>query len=454
MMSSLESIFYKKFIYRFIYLFKRKTIWKNLNNINNNSLLDKEIIKQKQLEFLKNQVLYCYNNIDFYEHRLKKSGFDIYHDFSIEYFRQKVPILEKNELRNYLKHQIRPKRPKNLVKRQTSGSSGNPIVLYKDNEAVSFIDAAMHRNFSWYGIDVGDRRGHFWGGASGLTNKLKYTARDYLTNWRRFNCFELSESSILKYHKVLKKFRPKYMYGYAKCVYEFASFALDLGLSLDCPPSVVIVTGEKIYSEHKKVISQFFKAPVAEEYGCTECGIIAFECSHGGMHIMSDMLHVETISDKINSESSDNSGSIVISELHGSHFPLLRYRIGDRGGLSEKTCDCGINFPLIEEVMGRDDDYIHCMDGTKIDAYCIEYSIQNIPATLGVVNQIKGRQAANYDVIVNVSGDFLDRTAWESRFNFEIKKHLNNLKVEVSFDDAIEREASGKLKFFESEIKS
>lgn len=451
---NLDQFFFKNFVYKPICWFVRKKIWKSYELLLLNSRCTLEELHEKQLHLLREQVVYCYNNISFYRSRFDSAGFDVNSKFSFEYFCRNTPLLEKKDIRDNIDSNLSSCDKRRLTKRQTSGSTGNPLVLYKDDEAMSFIDAAMHRNFSWYDIDVGDRRAHYWGFGAGFKGRFKFILRDYLTNWRRFNCFELSETNIRKYHKCLERFRPKYVYGYAKCIFEFTISSQKLGLSVKHPLSVVVVTGEKIYGKQKKIISEYFNAPVAEEYGCTECGIIAFECPQGGMHLMSDMLLVETVKDSPFLATKGIGGSIVVSELRGRFFPLIRYRIGDIGVLSERQCSCRLPFPLIEEIQGREDDYIHHPDGTKIDAYCIEYSIQNVSKKLGIVNKVKGKQLPNFDIVIFVVGVFPDKESWQDVFLREIDHYLKGLPVKVVFVDDLPREESGKLKFFHSEFTS
>ncbi|HFD32749.1 MAG TPA: phenylacetate--CoA ligase family protein [Gammaproteobacteria bacterium] len=448
---SIEQALYKNLIFRTYYSFNRKTIWNYIDKLSYNCNLSRKQATDNQEMLFRKQIEYCYNNIPFYKKRFDDAGFHISDNWSYAEFAEKVPVLEKYEIEDALARLIPESKGQGLVKRQTSGSTGTPLIVFKDNLAASFIDAAMHRNFLWYNIKIGDRRAHFWGGGGSRKQYLRYIFRDFLTNWRRFNCFELSKSSVLKFHSILERFRPKYLYGYAKCIYEYVCYAQELGLSLCHIPSVVVITGEKIYADQKNIIRSFFHAPVAEEYGCTECGIIAFECPQGGMHIMSDMLFVETVREQLPTKPGV-AGSVVLTELRGNFFPLIRYRIGDTAILTESSCTCNLPFPLIEEIQGREDDYIICPDGSKIDAYCIEYCIQQIPDKLGKVSNVKGTQTLQSEIDIMVAGEFVDWAAWKKDFLEKIKNYLPGIKVNLQLMDGISRNLSGKMQFFESTL--
>jgi len=452
---NINSKCYKYFVYRPIYFFRKEPVWRNLPALLKNCTKSSDEIISEQYILIRKQVKWCYNNIGFYQTRFDDAGFNVNIDWTLDDFSRNVPVLEKADVRN-LFQEIDTKNSRiKLAKRQTSGSTGVPVIIYKDMEGLSYIDSAMHRNFLSYGIDIGDRRAHFWGGGSNWKDKARIYFRDLLTNWVRFDCFELSQFMIKKYHQRLNSFGPQYIYGYGKCIYEFVRFSNQLGIRPRFPSvKVVSLTGEKVTYSQKKIISAYFDAPVAEEYGCTECGVIAFECVEGALHTMADIIYVETVDDNNKQADPGTAGSIVLTELRGALLPLLRYRIGDIGTLSNRKCDCGLSFPIIENIQGRDDDYILCPDGTKIDAYCIEYSIKNVGDKLGVVKQVKGLQRTSTELEIMIVGDFNNAIQWRISFEKELHKYLKQIKIVVVFVDAIPKQSSGKLKFFESSIQN
>ncbi len=59
-------------------------------------------------------------------------------------------------------------------------------------------------------------------------------------------------------------------------------------------------------------------------------------------------------------------GEIVITDLDNYVFPLIRYKIGDLGILTERVCTCGINLPLLEKVEGRVFDLIIGVNGNTV----------------------------------------------------------------------------------------
>ena len=59
-------------------------------------------------------------------------------------------------------------------------------------------------------------------------------------------------------------------------------------------------------------------------------------------------------------------GQLVVTGLLAEEMPLIRYRIGDRGALSDELCSCGRGLPLLQSIEGRSDDLILTPDGRRV----------------------------------------------------------------------------------------
>ena len=115
-----------------------------------------------------------------------------------------------------------------------------------------------------------------------------------------------------------------------------------------------------LYDFQRRNIEKSFKTPVFNRYGCREVGHIASECpAHKGMHYDADRLIIEIVDDEGNTCPPNTVGNIVITDLNNYVFPLIRYKIGDMGSLSDDTnCECGCTFPKIRKIEGRSFDII------------------------------------------------------------------------------------------------
>ncbi len=117
-------------------------------------------------------------------------------------------------------------------------------------------------------------------------------------------------------------------------------------------------------------IEETWKAKVYTHYGLTEtCYGLAVQCpKRHGMHLRDEDFYLEII-DPLTKEvlPPGEKGEIVISSLHPSPLPLIRYRTGDCGCLSQVPCPCGQAGWTLKEVYGRLDNLkspinIHLLD--------------------------------------------------------------------------------------------
>src|SRR5690606_22120872 len=103
----------------------------------------------------------------------------------------------------------------------------------------------------------------------------------------------------------------------------------------------------------KAYISEHFGCRVVDEYGCTESGIIAFECPEGNRHIAGHNLYVEIIDPATGKVvPTGEHGEVVITELHARAMPIIRYRVGDLARISTEKCRCGRATPVIADIVG------------------------------------------------------------------------------------------------------
>jgi len=109
-----------------------------------------------------------------------------------------------------------------------------------------------------------------------------------------------------------------------------------------------------LYPEVRARIEEVFRAPVFNRYGSREVGDIACNCvKNQGLHIIPNIHYIEILDKQGKEVKTGVRGEIAVTILTNYTMPLIRYKIGDRGILSEKECSCGRGFPLLEKVEGR-----------------------------------------------------------------------------------------------------
>ena len=110
-----------------------------------------------------------------------------------------------------------------------------------------------------------------------------------------------------------------------------------------------------------------FGCKVFSYYGNTErCGFIA-QCEKGNLHLKLQHSYVELIKDRNTLKTSGKEGRIVCTNFGNYATTFIRYDVGDLIKLSgNRNCICKKGGILVENIMGRTDDYIITPEGRLV----------------------------------------------------------------------------------------
>lgn len=408
----------------------------------------------RQWKQLKEMLSYAYDNIPYYRkafasHNVCPSDIRSKDDLL------KLPVLSRDDVKSNAEKLRNPSILGRTYTRQTSGSSGSPLHLSKDRECITAMDAVMFRNYGWYGIQMGQKEGRFWGSPLTAKGAAKVKLKDGLMNRVRFSPFDISDSACQAFIRKLRRFVPDYIYGYAQTIVRFSEFVVrhDIDLS-DLPIRVVIVTGEMINDGQIALVEQAFKCLVSNEYGCTEVGIIGMTCPDKRMHVMSDNLLVEFVKDGRHAQPGE-AGEIVVTELYGKLMPLIRYRVGDIGYFDDGLCTCGRGLPLLGGIVGRNDEFIICPDGRQIDPIIFEYILTEIPPRYGKVRQFRITQEPGWILNVEIvyEGALIDDMVAVVQRKLQTAVGAE-FRIAFRSTESLQAEASGKLRCFVSKVRN
>ena len=113
-----------------------------------------------------------------------------------------------------------------------------------------------------------------------------------------------------------------------------------------------VVAGESLSGARRDDISNLWGGKaVIEDYGSTETGSLAGECSARHLHIWNDRLYFEVL-DESGRAFPTGTGSLVVTPLYREAMPMIRYNLEDQVRISASACICGSLAPRIE-VFGR-----------------------------------------------------------------------------------------------------
>lgn len=388
-----------------------------------------------QFEKLKDLLVFASEYSEYYKTLFQTIGFNPTSMTSLDELK-KLPIVSKNELIQHSKEIQSTFDFNKLIYSETSGTSGQPLTMYRNEEWDSHNRAAMFRGYSWHGIKPWDRNGYFWGYNFSFSQRVKTQVLDYLQN--RFRIFNYSDESIIRFTKKLKN--TKYIHGYSSMIYEVAKRVNQLGLEGQFDLKMIKGTSEKIYPSYQNEVQKAFGKKIISEYGAAESGIIAFECAHGSMHLNMEGVILE-----------DVDGEAVVTNLLSKSFPIIRYKLGDYIQLASKEfkCQCGMHAPVLLDIEGRVGKKI-IGKSTNYPSLTFYYVFKNLVLNHDVTLNYQAIQTVPGEVFLKIEQDFNEQS--HKLLLIEIKKYFGtDIDFTIKFGEKLHT-MDGKLKDFITQL--
>lgn len=398
-------------------------------------ILQKE--RDKQIKFIVN---YAYKNNKFYHDLYKLNKVRI---SKIRGFKDltKLPIVEKKDLQEHSNILLSNQNGKYLqiqdykkgIIRRTGGSTGNPLHVYFDEKAWDFSESIYARSLLGTGYDP---------------REILVNSNPFLIPKKRwFNKIGLFRKDFIPVEANNKE-TLKSLYSYKK-PFTFYTYPTVLrNLSSDFNPKKakinrIISTGELLDEKVKSELESKFECSIHNHYGSMECNRIAWECNKNeGMHLDIDSLGIEFIK---NGEhiTEGESGQVILTNLHSSSFPLIRYNQGDFAKPIRDKCSCGRNLPIVKELLGRDNDFIKLENKSRISPIPFDVVLSRI----GGVSQFKLVQKSIklFEIFLIPNGKV---KISEDKISKEIQNLLrtNNFSINFKYVENIPRSKGGKLR--------
>jgi phenylacetate-CoA ligase len=272
----------------------------------------------------------------------------------------KLPLLDRPTLRATMLDRAAKAPPVAVIRKVTSGSSGQPVEVVYNAESRHWRDAIRWRGYGWGGYRIGMRAMHYWGFVPQAgTTWWKQTKTKVDRLFKRdlyIDCTPRGEAALLDVVAKLRAFKPEVMVAYASGAGALARFINDRGLR-DWEDIPVLTGAEGLLPHDRQEIVKAF-GDAFDTYGCREVMLMASECPrHAGMHTSMENLIVEVVvreGDTVRAARPGETGEVVITDLHNLACPMIRYVNGDLAVAGEdERCVCGRGLSRIREIQGR-----------------------------------------------------------------------------------------------------
>ena len=331
-----------------------------------------------------------------------------------------------------------------VVHKTTGGSTGQPVTVAKDPGAVSFERAATWSFYQSYGIEIGSRCVRFWGTPTTANRAARAFFADLASNRITLSAFGVGDREMERHWMRCKDYQAPFFYGYSSMLAAFAQYVEEHGLDgSSCGVKAIVSTSEVMTEVHRNLLQRVFKATIRDEYGCGEFGPIAYECEAGLLHVASNNVVVEVITDDGRAARVGESGRLIVTDLNNLAMPLIRFNVGDFAELGG-NCTCGRTGKTLVKIWGREYDFLELPDGRKYHGEFLMYLFEDL-STAGVrINQFQVIQDRDLSVSIRIVGSGVPSEIAARAVEAEARRRLPGVAVSCVVVEEIERRASGK----------
>jgi phenylacetate-CoA ligase len=431
---------------------RRRNIVSHLKELSPAPYLPRESIERMRSEKLAALVEYCRSKVPFYADLFRERNLGGGRVDDVAILREHGILTSKEIVQAAGDRVLSSEFDKSeLFSSGTSGSTGIPVVFSMTIDNWSRRQARKIRSEDWIGKPLGTRTTRIWGHQTGAgwLAKTKFSLYWKFQNNQFFSAYDIGEDELARMVSRIGEFGSRFLESYVTPVYLMAQVIEKRGLSA---PELdgILIGAERLHPYQKEKIETAFACPVFNRYGATEFSNVAGECSmRGGLHINEDDIWVEVV-DAAGNPVTGEPGDLVITDLTNLAMPLIRYRIGDRGIMSETSCACGMNFATLEDIVGRESDVLRSKDGRAIHDQYFLWKIARAPGLLKfqvvqkTLSQIVVKMVQDTTISREVTEDFVRNALTElEQYGFEF---------ELEFVDGIPLTRAGKLLSFISEL--
>jgi len=365
-----------------------------------------------QEENLRKLLIYVNKNVPYYQNLFEVSGItqkDLLR-FALDDL-PNLPLLTKAILRDkpneFTSKDLREK-PNTYL---TSGTTGTPLAIKFTKDGDRMAQAAYEiRVRNWAGVNYKMSRAMIGGRmiVPKAYAKPPFWRYNIFESQLYMSAFHISPANAPDYARALNHYKPDYLVGYASSYYFLARMLDEQSIEM-YQPKAVLTSSEKLTPEMRSTIEKV--------YHC-----------------------IELLDENNDPVPPGTPGRIVATGLVNFAQPLIRYDTGDVAVLSEESCPCGRQMPVIQEIIGRIEDTVITKDGKEtVRFHGIFTGLKSVKE-----GQVIQEDYDQFRVKLTVDKCFDDEDKRKICHRFH--QRLGPIHLEFEIVDKIERTNQGKFK--------
>jgi phenylacetate-CoA ligase len=275
---------------------------------------------------------------------------------------ERLPILERDDL---VRQGIDGMRVPGAwgMTASSSGSTGQRARFLWPLEQMRWLDAGEARARAWMGSDVGTRRLEVRCRPVGRAQEVSAV----LLNTAAFHAPVVARiAEVRRLVRALEKNPPALIWGVSNALYVLAVALLEDGKRVRA--GACWSGGNHLHAHYRRAFEDAFQCEIYERYATMETGLVAHECVEArSLHVPAEGIVAEIVRPDGSRAAPGEIGDVLITSLHNTATPIIRYRVGDRAiAAVESSCACGRGLPVFGRVVGRTTDVLRTASGATV----------------------------------------------------------------------------------------
>jgi len=230
---------------------------------------------------------------------------------------------------------------KTLRQHETSGSTGEPRIIWVPKESWNRKDAIFSRSWIRMGRKPSDKVLRL------ISGEPKYKFYDWLRNVYPMNYKTLDNS----YVEWVVKNKPFLIHGPGGSIRQLCEMIIDAG-HIDVLKDIKIHWCSESSEGHRQRLEPLVKE-FHEQYGLAELPTVAATDGKGNCRVVMEQGIIEILDENNNTVPEGEEGFIVVTDFNNYQTPIIRYKCGDRGKIKKSKDD----YYILYDIIGRGVDY-------------------------------------------------------------------------------------------------
>lgn len=368
----------------------------------------------------------AYHNTKFYKNFYAEFGVNVKDIQDISDL-SKLPTLDKTTvkentekilIRNSLLH----------LKGYTSGTSGSPLVVYRDLASIIKESAYVwwYRNLS--GLKFHDRTVSI----RGDIDKRRLFQLDNVSNTLYISSFNLNMSNAKAIFNKIESYNPKALIGYPSSLNTLSILAVHCGIKINIP--MAFTSSETLFPNQELALKETFNSNIYDWYGNSERTIALYR-DNGTMKYYEPPFY------SMNRFDEDKA---LTTSLINKVFPLINYEVDDLIVTSRVFSTEKKSF-IIDKIEGRKSDYITLNDGSRISSAALSLIFKDMDILCAQIIQDKDESLC-FNILPGKKFGVEQKAMLRRNISSKLGDDIGDI-INIITGDEIRYTDSGKFKF-------